>query len=82
MVVEKNDGRLLALAGVVCSAVAITTAFVQSESNNGSALTRTRDLPDYTASGDLIQPKNFNAWAFANSPLTPNALKRHAWRSR
>jgi hypothetical protein len=51
MVVEKNDGRrTLTLAGVVCSAVAITAVFAQSESNNGSALTRTRDLPEYTAS--------------------------------
>ena len=83
MVMEKKGRRLsLLIAGAVFSAVAITTVFAQSESNNGSAPTRARYLPEYTASGDLILPKNFNEWVFVGSPLTPNALKRHPWLSR
>jgi Cytochrome P460 len=56
------------------SAVAITAVFAQSESDDGSALTRKRYLPEYTASGDLILPKNFHEWVYVGSPLTPNAL--------
>ncbi|KRR24281.1 cytochrome P460 [Bradyrhizobium retamae] len=52
----------------------MTAVFAQSESNNGSAPTRKRYLPEYTASGELILPKNFNEWVFVGSPLTPNAL--------
>jgi hypothetical protein len=65
------------IAGAVSSAVAmaaITAAFAQPGSNDDSALTRTRYLPEYTASGDLMLPKNFNEWVYVGSPLTPNAL--------
>jgi hypothetical protein len=51
------------IAGAVSSAVAIvaiTAVFAQSGSNDGSASTRKRYLPEYTASGDLMLPKNFN----------------------
>jgi len=48
--------------------------FAQSESNDGSALSRERYLPEYTESGDLILPKNFHEWVFVGSPLTPNAI--------
>jgi hypothetical protein len=33
-----------------------------------------RYLPEYTAEGDLILPKNYRQWVFVGSPLTPNAL--------
>jgi hypothetical protein len=75
MFVEKKGMRIaLLIAGAAFSAVAITAVFAQSESNDGSALTRKRYLPEYTASGDLILPKNFNEWVYVGSPLTPNAL--------
>ena len=64
----------LLIAGAVSSAVAITAIFAQSESKEGSALTRKRYLPEYTETGELILPKNFNEWVFVGSPLTPNAL--------
>jgi len=75
MVIETKGRRLtLLIAGAVFSAIAITAVFAQSESNNGSRPTSTRYLPEYTASGDLILPKNFNEWVFVGSPLTPNVL--------
>jgi hypothetical protein len=40
----------------------------------GSSLNRTRYLPEYTESGELKLPKNFNEWVFVGSPLTPDAL--------
>ena len=62
------------IVGTVSGAIAITAAFAQTGSNDGSALTRKRYLPEYTESGDLILPKNFNEWVYVGSPLTPNAL--------
>lgn len=62
------------ITAAVFSAVAITTAFAQSDTVDGTALTRKRYLPEYTESGDLILPKNFSEWVFVGSPLTPNAL--------
>ena len=62
------------IVGAVTSAIAITAAFAQTGSNDDSALTRKRYLPEYTESGDLILPKNFNEWVYVGSPLTPNAL--------
>ena len=35
-----------------------------------------RYLPEYTASGELILPKNFDHWVYLGSPLTPNALNK------
>jgi hypothetical protein len=64
----------LLIAGALSSAVAIAAVFAQSDSNDGGALTRKRYLPEYTASGDLILPKNFHEWVYVGSPLTPNAL--------
>ncbi|WP_245474867.1 cytochrome P460 family protein [Bradyrhizobium sp. Leo121] len=75
MVGEKKGRRLtLLIAGAVSSAVGRTAVFAQSESNNIGAPTRKRCLPEYTASGDLILPENFNEWVFVGSPVTPNAL--------
>lgn len=64
----------LMIAGAVASAVAITTVFAQDLSKDGTLPARKRYLPEYTESGDLILPKNFNEWVFVGSPLTPNAL--------
>src|ERR1700744_6197881 len=33
-----------------------------------------RQLPQYTADGQLLLPKNFHQWIYVGSPLTPNAL--------
>lgn len=67
--------RTLVAAGLAAALVLAGAAvFAQSVSNDGSALTRKRYLPEYTESGDLILPKNFNEWVYVGSPLTPNAL--------
>ena len=64
----------LLIAGVLASTIAMTTAFAQPGSNDDSAQARKRYLPEYTESGDLILPKNFNEWVYVGSPLTPNGL--------
>jgi hypothetical protein len=46
----------------------------QSDTSGSDGSAPKRYLPEYTASGDLILPKNFHEWVFVGSPLTPNAL--------
>ena len=62
------------IATVISSAVVLTAAFAQPPSNDGKGQTRKRYLPEYTKTGELILPKNFNEWIFVGSPLTPNGL--------
>ena len=64
----------LLIAGVISGAFAITAVFAQSETNEDNAQAKNRYLPEYTESGELLLPKNFNEWVFVGSPLTPNAL--------
>ena len=75
MIAEKKDARRLVvlITGTVFSAFAVTAVFAQSSSDDGGGATK-RYLPEYTASGDLILPKNFHEWVYVGSPLTPNAL--------
>jgi hypothetical protein len=76
---QKSCGRttmrakLLAMAALVASGV-IATAFLVQSLSSSSAQTQARQLPEYTASGDLVLPKNFHEWIYVGSPLTPNAL--------
>jgi hypothetical protein len=45
----------------------------QPESGNPLAA-RSRQLPQYTPSGELKLPTNWREWIFVGTPLTPNAL--------
>ena len=63
------------LTASAVSALIVTTVFTQwLSSGTAQTQTRPRYLPEYTASGDLILPKNFHEWVYVGSPLTPNAL--------
>ena len=83
--VEKKRVRIgLLIVGAAVSMAAATAVFAQSKSvgsksmeskpMEGGSITRTRYLPEYTASGELILPKNFSEWVYVGSPLTPHAL--------
>jgi hypothetical protein len=61
-------GTAAALPAVLHSTV--SRAQSPSDANSPAA----RYLPEYTASGDLVLPKNWRHWVFVGSPLTPNAL--------
>ena len=65
----------IALAFLASTTLA-AAAFAQSapEPNNGDPLTRSRQLPQYTDSGDLKLPTNWRQWIWVGEPLTPNAL--------
>ena len=53
---------------------AIATATLLGSLKHSNAQGKPRYLPEYTASGELILPKNFHEWVYVGSPLTPNAL--------
>ena len=57
----------IALALVVCAALA-AVAFARTKPRHLPEH-RPRYLPEYTASGDLILPKNFHEWIFVGSPF-------------
>jgi hypothetical protein len=62
---QKSYGRatmrtkFLAMTAVVTSGV-IATAFLVQSLSSSSAQTQAHQLPEYTASGDLVLPKNFH----------------------
>jgi Cytochrome P460 len=61
----------LAAALVLTGAAAV---FAQTSSALIRPYNKTRYLPEYTESGELKLPKNFDEWVYVGSPLTPNAL--------
>src|SRR5262245_48163841 len=67
---------LSAVTVSIAGAVIVTSAVLAQWVSSTSAQTqpRPRYLPEYTASGDLVLPKNFHEWVYVGSPLTPNAL--------
>jgi Cytochrome P460 len=65
--------RLVIMAASIAGGVIAAIAFAQWISS-GNAQTSSCYSPEYTASGDLILPKNFHEWVYVGSPLTPNAL--------
>jgi len=65
--------RFPVLTASVVGALTVTAVLAQWLSNSSAQTTR-RQLPEYTADGDLVLPKNWREWVYVGSPLTPNAL--------
>ena len=65
--------RSLIATASIASGVIVATVLAQAPPDN-RVQTKARYLPEYTADGDLILPKNFHEWVYVGSPLTPNAL--------
>jgi hypothetical protein len=65
---------ILAVSATVATGTMMSSLFAQSNDGAEAATTKTCYPPEYTASGDLILPKNFHEWVYVGSPLTPNAL--------
>jgi hypothetical protein len=78
MSVTNGTGRAKALIASVAIATGLIMTVVFSElhakSNSDATQNNRRYLPEYTADGDLILPKDFEKWVYVGSPLTPNAL--------
>jgi hypothetical protein len=60
----------------IAAAIATCTlgGAVLAQSPDGDLPARSRYLPEYTPSGELVLPKNYREWVYVGSPLTPNAL--------
>jgi hypothetical protein len=75
---RKLSAKVLAVTAAIAGGIIMTAVFAQiqgkSATNGGVQTKRARYLPEYTADGDLILPKNFEEWVYVGSPLTPNAL--------
>ena len=77
MTMTNGTGRAKALiaTAAIASGLIMTAVFseLHAKSDSGAQNIK-RYLPEYTAAGDLILPKNFEKWVYVGSPLTPNAL--------
>jgi hypothetical protein len=68
-------GRSQVLTASIVTGVIASAVLAEWLSTSGAQTqTRPRYLPEYTASGDLVLPKNFHEWVYVGSPLTPIAL--------
>lgn len=67
--------RAIAVAFVAGTAIA-AAAFAQSPAPpaDGNLPAKSRYLPEYAASGELVLPKGYRDWVYVGSPLTSNAL--------
>lgn len=65
--------KLSVIALAIGIAVPTGLAIIRSSDAQTSEAQK-RYLPEFTADGDLILPKDFHRWVFVGSPLTPNAL--------
>ena len=68
---------IILTASVAGGAIVIAVLAQSFSGSRAQTEARPRYLPEYTASGDLILPKNFHEWVYVGSPLTPNATQ---WR--
>lgn len=64
----------LLISSVLACVITMSTVYAQPGADDGNLPARKRYLPEYTDSGDLILPKNFNEWVYVGSPITPNGL--------
>jgi len=63
------------LTASIVSGVIVTAVLAEwLSSSDAQAPARPRQLPQYTASGDLVLPKDFHEWVYLGSPLTPIPL--------
>ena len=69
-------GTALIATVAIASGLILTAVFseLHAKSEVATGKTSERYMPEYTADGDLILPKNFEKWVYLGSPLTPNAL--------
>jgi hypothetical protein len=70
--------KLLAASAVLVGGLLITTVSARLYGQNAMRAEVQSSVPrylaEYTESGDLKLPKNFEKWVYVGSPLTPNAL--------
>jgi hypothetical protein len=74
-IIKRENMRIpLLISSVLACVITMSTVYAQPGADDGNLPARKRYLPEYTDSGDLILPKNFNEWVYVGSPITPNGL--------
>jgi hypothetical protein len=66
--------QAIGVAVAVCTFAGTVSAQTSSPTTNVTLPARQRQLPQYTASGDLMLPTDWRNWVFVGDPFTPNAL--------
>jgi hypothetical protein len=64
----------LLVSAVVASLTPAVTMAQETDTDNGHGVSR--QLPEFTAAGELRLPKGYETWVYVGSPLTPNALNK------
>lgn len=69
-------GALAATAAVLALGLSSSLLAAGTEQSSGDTVipAKARQLPQYTASGDLKLPTDWREWVFVGSPLTPDGL--------
>jgi hypothetical protein len=72
--VKKSSVLLISLIGTALAIIVVPARPATKPHHKAQKMARY--LPEYTASGELILPKNniWREWVYLGSPLTPNAL--------
>ena len=69
-----RSGSQVLTASIVSGVIVTAVLAGWLSSSDAQAPARPRQLPQYTASGDLVLPKDFHEWVYLGSPLTPIPL--------
>ena len=67
----KAKYSLIAASLLGALALAACQAVNTADADAGDKVT---EMPQFTASGELVRPENYYQWIYVGSPLTPNAL--------
>lgn len=70
---EPVKQKLAAATFVIDFCAVIGAVFAYDQDGLDRTLVEAQYLPEYTADGDSILPKNFHVWVYVGSPLTPNS---------
>lgn len=66
---------ILAITGIVALGACVREAEVAKQDKPAvEKQDNPADMPQWTADGQLVLPKNYHRWIYLGSPLTPNAL--------
>lgn len=72
---ELNRSFLRIAAAALAAAVVVVGAGTMAlAADVGKSEYGVEFAPEWTAQGELVQPKDFREWVFIGAPLTPNGL--------
>jgi len=70
----RNLAIAAALSGLAAIAIPSMSSYAADMMGAQVAANPSINVPQYTADGKVIQPKNWRRWVYVGTPVTPNAL--------